>query len=226
MEDETPRQLFKQIGTGSMAIVMSSPEGTITSNSVSGSSWESIPLTPGINVAMMTNRTYVDLSGYALDDLTTFLTGVQVQDARTPVAAVGAGNLDTIQIYDFLTTRFIKDSELVNYLAIPGFQPSTMDLQQVVWGRRLSFATNTTVAGTYINVDSELFGSGNAIASTRLHWTRLLITYPTGPGVTIQVTVYPSNLVCQALTGHEMERVYVNRLARSYTQQRPDTDGG
>jgi len=168
-------------------------------------------------------RSYIDLSGWTQQDLTTFTTGVDIQKDRGPLAvAPGDMTCPIIWEFDILTTRKIRDDELILKVAgtTPGFHPSTVDLMSVIYGEQTTYAQNTNIPGTYIKTSSSTWGSGNPTASEKLHWTRIYVT--TFSSVTDETggfNAYATNLVVQAATMEEKDLVYMERLRRSYNLQ-------
>jgi len=79
------------------------------------------------------------------------------------------------------------------------------------------YAENATVAGTYLQISGETFGSGNPTAMDKLHWTRLIVVGSPSDGN--QIVIYPTNLVVQAMTSKEKDLVWMERLRRSYVLQ-------
>jgi hypothetical protein len=208
MEKATPRQMFKQIQAAEM--VYNDPPSvahTVTNG------WEIV----GDGIVF---RTYIDLSGYTQQDLTTFVQGIDIQKNFIPYLS---GSAQTLKEVDIISTRRITDAELTNIPLgeTPGFQPSTVDLQEVIYGERMQYGINPPIQNTFVQISSDTFGSGNPSAADRLHWTRYLIM-ENGVSATDTLTVYPTNLVVQAITGEEKDLVYIERLRRSYTQQRTE----
>jgi hypothetical protein len=226
MEDVTPRQLLKQLGNGYGACTILTPGlgvGVVTT----GEGWESItPDDPAVNQVILANRTYIDLAGYTQKDLTTFVQSVAVQHMRDPLSTGSnlAAPVEVVWAYDFVTTRRITDAELSNlFETAPGYLGSTLDLMEMVYGQHRTYALNANIDGTFITTDSDTLGSGNPSAADRLHWTRVYYFSPGGiADDTVQLQIYSANLVCQAVTGKEKDLVYIERLRRSYTQQRSE----
>jgi hypothetical protein len=221
MKEVTPRVLMKQIGTGQVGFEMSDSSSAIINIVVTGDDWVNIPQD---NLAVATlalaNRSYIDLAGYSHEELTTFIQGVDFQHSRDPLQG-GNSVSALVQRYDFITTRRISDSELANFTdaVAPGYLPSTVDLMEMVYGEHRTYAVNTTIPGTFVTTDTDTLGSGNPTAGARLHWTQVYVINPAGAtGQTGQFFMYPTNLVCQAVTGKEKDLVYIERLRRAYTQ--------
>jgi hypothetical protein len=222
MEKATPRQMFKQIGFASITWGEAPSPGVPATDTVIGGNWE-VLTDPTGTFHHIVNRSYIDLSGYTLDDLTVFTQGVDIQKEFTPNTLVPTAVPKIMEI-DYLTTRRISDGELTQIGtngSIPGFTGTAFDLMEVVYGERMEYSENTQVPLTYIQTSGDTFGSGNPSTADKLHWTRHYIVPNAAAGTITQI--YPTNLVVQAITGEEKELVYIERLRRSYTQQRQDS---
>ena len=211
MEKETARQMFKQIGVTTLTYGdLPSVPGSATNG------WEVIEVGGGAGEAFIF-RTYVDLSGFTIEDLTTFVQGVDIQKGLIPLKT---GAMQGLYEFDFLTTRRMSVAELSNLFGLPGFMGSTVDLQEVIYGERMIYGENANTPGTFVQISGEAFGSGNPSAADKLHWTRLIFFHQAAKDDT--AVIYPTNLVVQAITAEEKDLVYIERLRRSYTQQRQD----
>jgi hypothetical protein len=218
MENTTPRRLMKQIGPCFVQFDVESIEPVIANMTITNNNegWEEVPQgNLGQAVAVVANRQYIDLAGYTMDELTTFIQSVDIQKSRDPLGS----NQQLVYVYDFLTTRRITTAELSNFTTgeIPGYLESTLDLMEMIYGEHQTLAVNANIPGTFITTMGGTLGSGNATASDRLHWTRVYVMLPPGLGVT-QLGIYSTNLVSQAITGKEKDLVYIERLRRAYTQ--------
>jgi hypothetical protein len=219
MDDVTPRQLLKQInGT---YVVASMGESLPSITTIPARQWDILPQTNAPTMFALARRTYIDLAGYTQNELTTFVQSVAVQHMRDPLKT-GDATTPIVWSYDFVTTRRVSTEELSNLINdVPGYLPSTLDLQEMVYGQHRTYATNANIPFTFITTDTDTLGSGNPSAADRLHWTRVFLFEVTGGiGTTTSLSVYPANLVCQAVTGKEKDLVYIERLRRSYTQER------
>jgi hypothetical protein len=218
MKDVTPRQLIKQVSGSYIVATMGESVPTITTEP--GRQWDVIPQQSPTMFALA-RRTYIDLAGYTQDELTTFVQSVAVQHMRDPLK-IGNATTPIVWAYDFVTTRRITTAELTDLINdVPGYLPSTLDLQEMIYGQHRTYATNANIPFTFITTDTDTLGSGNPSAADRLHWTRVFLFEVTGAvGQTTALSVYPANLVCQAITGREKDLVYIERLRRAYTQER------
>ncbi len=222
MAEGTIRQLFKQLPGGGG--VFQYTAGVIDDTTVTGEGWEYIEQ-DSAELPMLVNRTYIDLAGYTLQDLTLFTQAVDFQKNTfaSAFATSGAAPLSITQ-YDLISTRALTSDELEDIGGSPpGFLPSTLDLMEVVYGEQVTSLQNSNIPGAFVPTYSDTFGSGNPTASDRLHWTRIFIVTPgASPQVQdIGLNVPPCNLVIGALTLEEQELVYIERLRRAYTQERP-----
>ena len=223
MQDSTTRRLTKQIGPCYVSFDVQSLEPAINNMVIvnNNEGWEEIPQQNlALAIAVVANRQYIDLAGYSMDDLTTFIQSVDIQKSRDPLGT----NQQIVWVYDFLTTRRITTAELSNFTAgeVPGYVESTLDLMEMIYGEHQTLAVNANIPGTFITTMGDTLGSGNASAADRLHWTRVYVMAPTGVGSST-LAIYSTNLVSQAITGKEKDLIYIERLRRSYTQQRSET---
>lgn len=224
MAEPTPRQLLKQLGGTQVDYTVGESGIGFVDVTTTGNGWEAFadPTNQAISVV---NRTYIDLAGYTQEDLTTFIQNVAVQNLRAPQDG-GLSFSNVIHAYDFITTRRLNDSEVSNLVMIsnaPGYKDSTVDLMEMVYGEHMTFSKNLQIPNSFVITFSDTLGSGNPSAADRLHWTRIYLLQPGGaqdnPGTAV---IYPANLVCQAVTAKESDLVYIERLRRSYTQQRSE----
>jgi len=166
------------------------------------------------------NRTYYDLSGYSLDDLTAFISGVNIQEAWGPRGTAGCF------IVDLVSTEFVGDGDLMQaYIYptlgvpfptrdLPGFPESTYDMSQVVYGRTREYVS----AGTNTNANLysvTTFGTGTATAAQKLYITRILYIDAAAPD-TSTIQIPPCDYVTAAIVAKEKDNPYLMRLKRSY----------
>jgi len=206
MVDPKAHQLYKQLGECAINVVNASAgTGTVTNQ------WELLSL--DANAIVIANRTYIDLAGWSKQELTTFTQGVDIQKMAIPLKTPSA-SLRTLWEIDIISTRRLTQAELVAYGNIPGFQGSTVDLMEVIYGERMEYAENGSIPGTYVQISGETFGSGNPTAMDKLHWTRLIVG--SSPSDGDQLVIWPCNLIVQAMTVEEKDLVWMERLRRSY----------
>jgi len=215
--DVTQRKLVKQVGATNLGFNFDSSTDAYATNG-----WEVVWNTMPYAI----NRTYVDLAGYTQQELTTFIQGVDFQ-VETLIRSLSTGIIE-ITWLDILSTRRLSTAELSDWAVpgltgdVPGFLDNTVDLQEVIYGERTTLAQNSNipslVGAKYVILDRETFGSGNASAAERLHWSRVYWFNGSGPNEVIMVPA--ANLVSQAVTVKEKDLVYIERLRRAYTQER------
>jgi len=213
-EEITPRQLLKQVLGTDATITIDGSGHLATITATNG--WETI--VQGIATGAVVHRSYIDLQGYTMEDLTFFTQGVDVQKMRTPRSDTALG-FPQIWEYDILSTRGLNLDEMASFPAVPGFLPgpSTLDQQMIVYGQSRTYSENLQIPGTYITTDTATFGSGNPIATSKLHWTRLIV-FRSG-GIPTLLELYPANLIIQGITAKEKDLVWIERLRRSNVLQ-------
>jgi len=185
------------------------------SSAAVGSGWEVFQ--PGA-VPYYIHRTYIDLSGWTEQQLTTFTQGIDVQKGIMPLLG-GAELAKGLREFDLITTRRLTDTECAVYLNIPGSLPSTVSQQEVIYGEFVEYGKNTTITNTFIKTNFETIGSGNPTAMNKMHWTRIYFFHV--PGNNDQLVIDNANLVVQAMTVDEKDLVWMERLRRSYVLQNP-----
>jgi len=209
-------QLYKQLGATSIGLNYASLTDAYAKNGWRVV-WNAFPYA--------VNRTYIDLAGWTKQDLTTFTQGVDFQHALMP-RALSLGILE-VTCLDIITTRRLTETEISDWGVAgiggdpPGFLDNTVDLMEVIYGERTTFAQNNNILGLagalYVTIDKETFGSGNPTAMDKMHWTR--IYWLNGSGDTEVITLPATNLIVQALTVEEKDLVWMERLRRSYVLQ-------
>ena len=215
-KDVKAHQLYKQIGACASTLNFTS-----VADSTSGDGWEVLWNT----FPYLVNRQYIDLAGWTREDLTTFIQGVDFQHSRRP-RAISTGILEVTTL-DILSTRRLTDAEINNWGTslpptnddVPGFLDSSADLMHIVYGERVTYVSNSTMAvglagAVYVTLGADTFGSGNPIATDKLHWTR--VVWVNGSGDSEVLTLGATNLVVQATTAKEKDLVHLERLRRSY----------
>lgn len=180
------------------------------------------------NIAHPTNcgvyhESYLDLSGYELDDLTTVLRNVRIQD---PGVYTFSGQDKVYAIYDMITSERLTDAELVLMLdnhtptlqSGPGFALGPLDRDQIHFGLYRMFGHNSTNVGLpelMMNLRTSRFGSGEPTAVQKLWVYRVMIMIgqPAGPQT---IALPATSFVVNAEIIKESEMPYMMRLKRSY----------
>ena len=213
-KDVKPHQLTKQVDMADTRFVF---DGSVYNNATSSTTggWENIAVDfAGATIPGIINRSYIDLSGWASQELTAFFKGFDIQRSFPPLSIAG---VTLVFEYDFITSRKLTVAELSTFIEEPGFLPSTVDLMQLIYAEKRVWGQNAQIPGAYIIIDSETSGTGDATAMDKLHWTRLVV-YLAG-ATTSNVLASPTNLVVSAVTAKEKDLVWVERLRRSYVLQ-------
>jgi len=210
-EDIKPHQLTKQVGEALTRVVF---DGSVYDNAASTTSggWENISFNlQGVGVAAIISRNYIDLAGWTRQDLTSFFNGFDIQKSHPPL---GISNCPLIYEFDFITTRRLTRAELADFQSEPGFLPSTLDLMQLIYAEKQVWGQNANIPGSFITIDRSVSGTGDPVATDKLHWTRLIV-YFVG-ATTANILATPTNLVVAAVTAKEKDLVWMERLRRSY----------
>ena len=93
-------------------------------------------------------RSYFDLSGYQLEHLTTFFQGVEIQE---PAPVTGDDNRN--DVIEIISTEYISDAELaatIPPLSGSGFMASSLNQEQIVYGRRRIYYLDGGTVGAQI----------------------------------------------------------------------------
>jgi hypothetical protein len=215
-----PRQLVKQFETASMKYSVTDATFIPADNVAIGSyaNWESVTGYPAFY-----NEGYLDLSGYELDDLTTVVTSVKVQD---PGVYLFQGNDQVFCVYDVLSTerltmadlQLLSNNNRVNRQMGIGMPEGPLDREQVIFGLYRFFAHNTTNVGLpelMINARTSRFGSGEPTAVQKLWTYRICIMFDS-PSDGQVITLPASNFIVNAEIIKEKELPYLFRLKKSY----------
>lgn len=200
--------LAKQLGGAT--ITMNEDPFPSTSSSVVGANWAKL------DNRSFVNRSYYDLTGYNRYDLTSFFQGVEIQEEFGP-----NGDLP-VWVIDLITTEFVDDDTITNALFdnaallgdLPGFPGSTMNQEQVIYGRTRTFYTSTTWSkvGEFARTN---WGTCAAATSDKIHLTRIVMLDVQIPAVT-EIQIPPCNYVSTIIVGKEKELAFMMRQKRSY----------
>jgi hypothetical protein len=175
------------------------------------------------NKALGYYETYFDLSGYTLDDLTTFIVSGRVQD---PGIHTFSGINDCFQIYDILSQerlteadlRTIKENNTPTASAGPNQSNGPLDYSQAIYGRYRLFTKNsnlTSLPELMLTCRDVRFGSGHATAVEKLWWYRILV-FTTSPDDDATMLIPASTFVLIVDVAQEGDSQYLMRLKRSF----------
>lgn len=206
---EGPRLLAKQLGG---AIIETDDTTAPAVSSVTGANWKRL------NNRAFVNRSYYDLTGYNRYDLTSFFQGVEIQEEFGPNGTL------PVWIIDMLTTEFVDDDTITNALFdnaallgdLPGFPGSTMNQEQVVYGRNRTFYTSTNYVDNKVSEFARtMWGTCSAATSDKIHLTRIVMLDVTVPALAT-ISIPPCNYVTSIVVGKEKELAFMMRQKRSY----------
>jgi len=216
MTIEGPRLLSKDIG----AIFGSTNELGI-STITEPSPYSLVQLTATLQAAVY--RGYFDLTGTAMEDLTLFVQGAEVQEGTVP-----SGDTNLLTIHDIMSTEPIDDAEIISVLTTGppstffgnqfGYSTSTLDLDQILYGNFRIYQENSTISPSipYL-VGSTKFGVGVATARDKLFITRIVINHQIPPALgVVSWSAPPVNFVVGAMIAKESHSSHLMRLKQSY----------
>ena len=180
--------------------------------------WQSID-----NKAMCYNESYIDLSGYELEDLTVAPISVTVQD---PGIYMSTTSTDVFAMYDIVSMERLSETDLATIKvgmtdiqqSAPGMPLGPLDRAQIIYGNFRLFAKNSNVTGLsslMLNARSVRFGSGNPTAVQKL-WCYRICVFVATPADDETVVIPASTFVLNVDVVKEGELPYMMRLKRSY----------
>lgn len=210
MTMEGPRVLAKQFAGAVISMNEVPYPGGISS--VVGAQWKRL------NNRAYVNRSYYDLSGYNRYALTSFFQGTDIQEEFGP-----NGDLPVYSI-DLITTEFVDDATITDALFddqaltgdLPGFPRSTMNQEQVIYGRTRTFYSSTTYTPTKVGEFARTrWGTCSAATADKVHLTRIIMLDVLIPENT-SIQIPPCNYVSSIIVAEEKELAYLQRQKRSY----------
>lgn len=156
---------------------------------------------------------YFDLSGYSLDDRTTFIQGVLFQDMTAVPIGMGVANMYRVTICS-TTPLDIDDLTIMNsqnHWQPPGTLSSKHSLSQIVRARFQTYLTLSTYAGLQL-INTDEWGSADSTAADKLYVASAFVV-PNVEGAGFGIP--DQNFVLPVLVAEEPELEYIMRLARS-----------
>jgi hypothetical protein len=214
MTIEGPRLLDKPLG--GCDITMGAGGLPATTN---GDQWEILEnsLTPTYAI-----RTYYDLSGFNMEDMTVFVQGIDIQEAHPPWGDASC------TIIDMVTTEFIDNATCVasfKYASaaltghLPGFPESVYDMRQVIFGQTRTFKFNSAWADITLQGRSS-FGTGAATSAKKLFVTRVVFIENIGPlpNPNSVAHIPACDFVAAVVVTKEEDLPYIMRQKRSHEQ--------
>jgi len=181
--------------------------------------------------AHISSETYIDLSGYNRDDLTTFPNQISIQESGSfRMVEDGASTETGAMVLDIITEERLPDDgtskfqDLVTNMVInetaPGFHLGPLEFQQIIYGRMRMFGHDNTVwtatQGNLTLLNETQFGSGSPTTAAKLWCTRIVI--PLGEYLLEGsfIVIPAARYILSATIGKEADLEYLMRLHRSY----------
>lgn len=210
-EEVKARVMRKTIG-GLAGIVAASDAVTVTK----GSGWTHV-FTAGQHVFY--NIQAFDLSGYSLDDKTTYIQAAVFQDMGQLPVGVPVANMQRATLCSItpLTQADLTIFDGVNQWQVPGTLASNHTPQEIVRGRVNYYLTLSTFAGLQ-QVQSKDFGIGDSTAADKL-WVCDAIVIPNTEGANFALP--DQNFVIPIVVAEEPDLEYIMRLSRSVQTYEP-----
>lgn len=210
------RQLIKQVP----ALVATQMNYGSQTSEIAGEGWEI--LTNSFPMRFVW-RGYIDLAGYSREELTLFTQQVDIQRNHT---IGGSPDVLVAVVTELVTTRRITDDEAIStnngFLeSSPGIIIPSLDIQEIVYAEITTYTPYSQTNGLWRKLQHDSFGTGNPTASDRLHIT--IIAQPLFDGDASAMLIPSCNFLIGAVTAHEDDLVYIERLRRAYTQQRSES---
>lgn len=177
---------------------------------------------PGGAVATLFHETQIDLSGYALQDMTLFPQAVGVQDPGIYSLLPGAGSASNgMMVIDVITSVPLDVVTVSNNSpsgVFPGMIGSGYDYSQILFGMARFFAVNTTVPfPDYHQLQrSQRFGSGEPNAADKLYCYRIIRILAETLDNNSTILIPAARQIIAASIDEESTLVYMQRLKRSY----------
>lgn len=210
-----PRILDKSL-TGCLITTGEATDGTATL--AGGTGWESL------DGQTFVNRTYFDISGYHLEQLTTFIQAVTVQEefgpyGLNPSYIVDIVSIQSIDNADIMAAHITRATSLDD---LPGFPISEFNMEQILYARNRNYASSVAVGVPPVQVialrDMSTWGTGTASAGAKLYVTRIVYT-STAASQNQGIIVPPCNYVVALVVAKEEESRWMMNYRRSYEQE-------
>jgi hypothetical protein len=185
---------------------------------LTGDNWAAINNDPfPVGTPTFVTRSYYDLTGINMEDLTTFIQRIDIQEAF-PLFGTAA-----CQVIDLVTTEEVTDSQLLAAWIyntgggqLPGFLQSEYNMEQVIYGRTRTYQTSNTWSDLGLKALTT-WGTGSATAGTRLFLTRVVMVLAQQepmPGQTVHIPACA--YVAGVILLKEPELEHMMRLKRSF----------
>ena len=186
-----------------------------------GDNWEKLGLT---NTFLYQDQ--IDLSGLAADERTLFFGTQILQRADAYLSTVTMAPTGGALVKDVTIISDIPLTDPTHGGASPfnaqnaGFTNSGDEYTSVKLGIGRMWSQTTTAPLSLVNSDSWEFGSADPTASDTLYMYRYIAIEVPTPAPADAIQVPATRYVATGISTQESDLVYVNRLRRSYEQQR------
>jgi len=197
-----------------------------------GTTWGPTPGTPSPAWEILTSNsgwyheTQIDLSGYALQDMTFFPSAVGVQDPGVYRMLPGAASTtSSLYVMDIITSTPINPNDVMvadqlGNMQGPGMFGSDETFETIVYGLLRVFAENSTIKIPNFQQlqRSQRFESGEPTAADKLYCYRIVQISSVGAldAGTSYIVVPAARQLVAGRIKEETELVYMQRLKRSY----------
>lgn len=162
-------------------------------------------------------ETYIDTSGYALDDLTVFPLGATLQD---PGRYLSSNDTVPLQVLDMITQVRLNFNQVEAWIAgnaVPGMVGTNVDFKQILWGQyrtMLGQATFQQASTEFLTASAGLFGSGSPSTAEKLYCYRFVILRASAENDTLEIPA--SRFILNAVIASEPDLEFLMRQKRSY----------
>jgi len=207
---EGPRILDKALNYG--LITNLDPEYP-TVGSVDGDGWNTL------DDNTFVSRSYFDISGYNLEQLTAFIQAVTVQEEFGIF-----GNLVSY-VVDIVSLQSIEDDEITSAHItrpsslgdLPGFSRSLYNMEHIIYAQNRDFI-NSVEWGRIAPQSITSWGTGSITAGRKLYITRIVYTDING-ALNQYITLPPANFVIALVVAKQPEGQWMFNLKRTYEQE-------
>lgn len=169
-------------------------------------------------------ESYIDLSGYELDDLTFVPTGGGIQDPGRysyTLATPGAPVENDFEILDIVSQERLDLTEIdadLTLLNVPSMMTSTNNFTQITIGQYRALVVPTTQATTLdimqvVNAGS--FGSAEPVVVQKL-WVYRIVRVNGAKSAGDILAIPASRFIVRGTVIKEKDLVYIQRLKRNY----------
>ena len=170
------------------------------------------------------HETQIDLSGYAMESLTFFGTGVGLQDPGIFAFKPGASSHshNGLQVLDIITSvpmdvYKVATDQALDYSG-PGMLGSPYEFETILFGMYRFFTPNDVVRFPDYQslVRSQRFDSGEPTAADKLYCYRIVTTFTLDMDGNSVLNIPAARQIIAGMMGEEPDLVYMQRLKRSY----------